>query len=487
MLHQPQTSLGIFGVRAKDLYSATTIIILIKSLGVTIMSPESKSTEYKVELPDSPDKFEKEVVAFLNSKQGGKMYFGIEDTGVICGLADVDTTQLKIKDRLKNNILPSCLEFCDIDVVPYGKNNVLVLDVSSGWRKPYYIKKYGMTPRGCYRRIASSAEPMSDFEIESIFSKRVRHCLTNIPSPNRDLSFAQLKIYYEGKGKVLNDRFMQSLGLVTADGEPNYAAYLLADENRNMVMFAKYLGTNRVDLIANEVYGNYCLVKSFERLEDRLSSENTTFAKITPKRRLERNLINKVALREAILNALLHNDYANGNAPKVEFFSDRVEITSYGGLPYGVEAEDFFAGYSHPRNPELMKVFRDLDIAEHLGSGVPRIIEVYGKDAFIISENYLRVVLPFARGFADGAGEPREIEAEASKSELRIIKLIEDNPKITIPEMASSAGVSERQVRRVLDELQDVGAVRRCGSRKTGRWEVSEPEYPLYSRERRMN
>jgi predicted HTH transcriptional regulator len=80
--------------------------------------------------------------------------------------------------------------------------------------------------------------------------------------------------------------------------------------------------------------------------------------------------------------------------PKVEFFDDRIEITSFGGLPQGMTESEFFEGYSVPRNKELMRVFRDLDLVEHLGSGVPRILKNYGKECFKFTENFLRMTFP---------------------------------------------------------------------------------------------
>ena len=100
-------------------------------------------------------------------------------------------------------------------------------------------------------------------------------------------------------------------------------------------------------------------------------------------------------MREAVINAIVHNDYSNGACPKFEFFSDRLEITSAGGLPYGVTEEDFFNGYSSPRNKEIMRVFRDLEIVEQLGSGVPRILERYERDVFEIRPNFLRVIFRY--------------------------------------------------------------------------------------------
>ena len=122
--------------------------------------------------------------------------------------------------------------------------------------------------------------------------------------------------------------------------------------------------------------------------------ENKTIAKITSKERIDKRLWNAVALREAIINAIIHNDYTREIPPKFEIFSDRLEITSYGGLFEGMTQEDFFDGLSLPRNKELMRVYKDLGMVEQLGSGVPRILQAYNKDCFKFSENFFRMTFP---------------------------------------------------------------------------------------------
>jgi ATP-dependent DNA helicase RecG len=73
-----------------------------------------------------------------------------------------------------------------------------------------------------------------------------------------------------------------------------------------------------------------------------------------------------------------------------------MEITSAGSLPDALSRDEFFEGISVPRNKELMRVFKDLDLVEHLGSGVPRILQTYSKDCFKFSENFLRMSFPAA-------------------------------------------------------------------------------------------
>lgn len=92
----------------------------------------------------------------------------------------------------------------------------------------------------------------------------------------------------------------------------------------------------------------------------------------------------------------MHNDYTRELAPKFEIFQDRIEITSAGALPEGLSESEFFEGYSVPRNKELMRVFKDVDLVEQLGSGIPRIQETYGKECFQFSANFLRMVFQSA-------------------------------------------------------------------------------------------
>ena len=363
---------------------------------------ENNRIEYKRELTDG---LEKEVVAFLNAREGGVLYIGIDNDGAVFGVEDCDKLQLAIKDRLKNNIQPSIMGLFEILHEAVDGKDILRIIVAGGLEKPYYLKKYGMTEKGCFLRIGSASEPMPREMIESLYGRRIRNTIGRMESPRRDLTFEQLKIYYETRGLQLNDAFMRTLELLTPEDKPNYAAYLLADENGSSLQVAKYAGIDRVDLIENRDYGRCSLVKALKAMLDRVNVENTIFTKIGYPLRQEREMINSIAIREAIINAVVHNDYSYGATPKLEFFSDRAEVTSMGGLPYGVTEKDFFGGCSVPRNKEIMRVFRDLEIVEHLGSGVPRILKAYGKEAFEIRDSYVRIVFRYAKPISEVTGQ----------------------------------------------------------------------------------
>ena len=136
------------------------------------MLQESSRIEFKEELND---KLEKEVVAFLNNKEGGILYIGIDDNGKPVGVSDIDSTQLKIADRIKNNILPSTLGLFDIVTEEIEDISVIKVLISSGLEKPFYIKKQGMSPNGCFIRTGTSSQPMSTAMIDDFYSKRIHN------------------------------------------------------------------------------------------------------------------------------------------------------------------------------------------------------------------------------------------------------------------------------------------------------------------------
>ena len=349
---------------------------------------ETNRIENKEKLNDD---FEQEVIAFLNYKEGGIIYVGINKNGQVVGVENIDLTQLQIKDRIKNNIQPSTLGLFDVTVETIENKEVIKVIISSGTEKPYYLRKKGRTPEGCYIRIGSSKERMTERMIEEMFSRRIKNSLKEIDSPRQDLTFRQLKIHYEGNGMILNDNFAKNLNLLTDEGKYNYNAYLLADENDISIKLVKYLGTSKMELIENQEYGYCCLITATQRILDRLTAENTVYAKIEYNGRKEVEMIDSKALKEAVINAMVHSDYTLSTTPIVELYSDRIEITSGGGLPQGLSQEEFLEGVTAPRNKELIRVFKDVDLIENIGSGVLRILDAYDKSCFKFMEHFLRV------------------------------------------------------------------------------------------------
>ncbi len=443
---------------------------------ITFRPYEDETTEFKRQLTDS---LEKEVVAFLNSDKGGDIYIGVEDDGTVTGISNPDKLQLSIIDRIKTNILPTVLGFFDVVTREIQGKPVIHVIVTRGIEKPYYLKKYGLSPAGAYIRVGTGVQQLTPEMIDRLYASRTRNSLRNIPSPRAKLSFNQLKIYYEEMGFSINDSFLENLDLYTPKGDLNYVAYLLADQNSVSIKVAKYGGIDKVDLIENEEYGFCSLIKATNRVLDKLEIENRTFTKITgAPRRLQKRMIDQSALREALINAMVHNDYTREVMPVVEIYVDRLTITSYGGLVSGLSREEFFNGRSMIRNRELMRVYRDLDLVEQLGSGMNRILQAYPRDIFRFSENFMEVCFSFDERYSrseENIGEMSGKRRESvGKTSGLILDACRENPSVTIPEMAIAIGITERSVQRNIQKLQENGFLHREGGRKEGHWKVND-------------
>lgn len=426
---------------------------------------EDERTEFKVILND---KLEKEVVSFLNA-DGGDIYIGVKDNGEIVGINDdLDKIQLDVKNRIRSNIEPMTLGLFDIKVKSYDSKKYIHLTVAGGNARPYYIKKFGMTPKGCFKRIGSAAEPIDEKQIEKLYASRVRNSLLNMKSPKNDLKFSQLKIYYEEMGFAINDNFLELLDLVDKDGNYNYLAYLLADNNRIPICVGTFKGTDKMDLIEYEDYGNCSLVKACKMVIEKFKLINNTYANITYAEREETNKFDEKMVREAIINAFVHNEWVTENPPKFEIYSDHISIVSTGGLPYNATKEDFYKGHSKPVHPELMRIFKDLDLVENMGTGIRKILRMYGKDIFEFSDNF--IVVSFKYNGNEVSTNPVSETFEPNETQKYILKLIGENSTITILEIASELCIGRTTVKRNIKELMENKMITRTGSNRNGKW-----------------
>ena len=434
---------------------------------------EDVRNEFKVKVTD---KLENEVISFLNTN-GGNIYIGVNDKGEVIGIkGNVDLLQRSIKDRLKDNIMPSIVGLYDVVLKRQEDKKYIQIVIARGNERPYYLKGMGMTPDSCFIRVGSSIQSMPSDMISNEFCKRTRNSLKNIISPKQNLTFSQIKIYYEEKGFKINDNFLNQLNFYTEDNKFNYIAYLFSDNNSMSILFGKYSGTNAIDLIENEDYGCCSLIKATKSILSKLEIENKTFTKITYPERKEIQLFDYDAVREAVINAIVHNDWSKEYTPKFELFSDRLVISSNGGIQEGVTKEEFLKGFSLPKNKELMKVFRDLELVEQMGTGIIRILESYDKKSFEFFPNFIRVSFPFNENKFRKNDEQNTTPAKNDKlSEIQnsIISLMLDSPTITQATLARLLDVNIRTIQRNIKELMDLGIVERIGATKKGEWIVN--------------
>ncbi|MCH3908232.1 MAG: putative DNA binding domain-containing protein [Sphaerochaeta sp.] len=478
---------------------------------------ETQTTEFKAVLND---KFEREVVAFLNSPLGGEIYIGIEDNGSVIGVKEPDKIQRSIAEKLKDSIAPSTLGLATITCEEIEGKTVIRVGIASGTEKPYHLTRYGLTSRGCFLRVGSTVQPIPENKISALYARHAQRSIVDIPSREQELTFTQLKIYYEGKHLDLKESFQKTLGLFTKEGTYNLLAYLLSDDNTISVSVAKYGGKDKSDLIERQECGICSLVKSVHMVLDKMQIENTIRTRITPMTRIEVPLVDPTCLREAVINAFVHTDWQYENAPVFEIFSDRISITSTGTLPENLSKDDFFDCVSVPRNRELMRIFKDLDMVEQLGSGLSRIKAKYDLHIYTFMDGFIRVNFPFyqkdmgtnqtgsgtnqtgsgtnqtgsgtnqtgsgtnqtgsgtnqAGSGTNQAGSGTNRNEKYKQNLCLILDVLKKNPGYSVPQILQETGIAERSVKRYLAILRKQGKIGRTGTTRKSFWIVYEDE-----------
>ena len=271
--------------------------------------------------------------------------------------------------------------------------------------------------------------------------------------------------------KLNDDTFESNLKLVNNNGEYNVMAELLSDNNRYSLIFVKFNGLNKASISQRSDYGNKSIIFGYRQLMNRIAAENICISNTTVRPRVDTYLFDYDSVNEAIVNAIVHNDWSI-TEPQVSFFKDRIEILSHGGLPHTLSLEEFYRGISKPRNVRLMKIFSDLDIVDHTGHGVPIIIEKYGREAFDISDNHIIVTIPFNQEVVNsinvGVNVGVSVDVNLNENERKIIDLVLNDPTLTAEKISGHIEKSKRTVERYLKALQEKGYIERIGTDKKG-------------------
>lgn len=440
------------------------------------MFVESEIVELKEKFTDA---LLRDIVAFLNS-QGGDIYVGIADWGEIKGIPDeqMDDTHRKISDCITSQIEPNPQNEITVNFIIEDNKNVIKISVGKGFKPIYCIKKYGYSSKGCLVRIGTTCKEMSSVEIEYRYQKNFidDDFILKAPSHYAPLSFDMMKILLTSKGYHINpNAFDANFSLLMNNGEYNLMAELLSDKNMVPLIFVKFRGNTKASISQRSDYGDQSILLGIQRMKDRLIAENICVTDTTVRPRVDEYLYDIDCVNEALVNAIVHNDWTISE-PLVSFYSDRLEITSHGGIPREITEKDFFNGVSHPRNSVLMRIFLKLGIVEHTGHGIPKIIEKYGKEAFDIHDTYINVIFPFNKKVMEtmlyGKNDGKNLSEELNDNEKRILLELINNPSIPYDTLVVELGISRRTVSRVFVSLVEKGYIERVGTNKKGYWKI---------------
>lgn len=392
------------------------------------MRYESERIEYKVQLTEE---IYKEVIAFANT-DGGVIYLGIDDRGGAVGVTDVDGTYTRLTNGVRDAIGPDVTIF--VHYVLQG-DGVIRIEVGEGSYKPYYLKKKGMRPAGVYVRQGASSVQASPEQIRQMIKDSDGDVFEEMRALRQDLTFEEAKAAFARYGVPFSEDKFIALGLRNVhDDQYTELAAILSDQCQHTTKIAVFGdAANTVFKDAREFGGS--IFKQLDESYAYLMLCNRTGATFRGLERIESADYPEAAIREALLNALVHRDYSYSGSIIINVNEESMEFISIGGLLPGLSAEDIRSGISQPRNRRLAEIFYRLRLIESYGTGIRKIYALY-KDRAIqprieVTHNTFKLVLPNRNAVPVGA---------------------EDKP---VPKPAAS--IVTPQMRTVLDYLREYG------------------------------
>lgn len=439
------------------------------------MYQEDNKNELKRELIDD---VKKEIIAFLNTK-GGHIYVGVNDDGTLYEpflKRRQDDSSLILSSWLQESFfpLPSTL-------ISFGFNEdgVLVIEVSEGSNKPYYLREKGPKPSGVYKRVGTSIRKCSDDEILKMIMESNHYVYESDISEEQELSFKYLERVFEDRKIPFDNKTLLGLGLLNSKGKYTNLGLLLSDQSPVAVKVAEY--DNEMNFKVKKTFTG-SLLKVLNDTQEQAERLNDVSAIIDGKswKRIETRSYPEKSLREIILNAFCHTDFFIRSNIKVEFYKDKAKITSPGGL-YKTTLEDILKGVQTYRNERLVHLLDKLGYIENFGTGIPRTIEAYygtGKEpSFYDSENFFMVYLPNLNYSNDAQDQINDqINDQISDIGLEILKIIQNNPGIKVHGIYDA--LIENHGNMTLDIIRNVikREIKRYvtlkGSKKTGGYHI---------------
>lgn len=440
------------------------------------MRLEDETTELKREYVDS---IVKTVIAFAN-RNGGTIRIGVTDEGRVVGLEHPENDLLRAVNSIRDRIRPDVTLFVHPSIQVIEGCQVVVLEIQQGIARPYYLASKGIRPEGVFLRQGTSTSPASESAIVKMILETASDNYELRLALNQELTFDVTKASFTEAGLKWGDVQKRSLKLKTAEDQYTNLGKLLSDENEHSVKFAIFEGTtNTVFIDRKEFDGS--LTRQLKEVSEVLERYNRVRSEIQGMKRIDHPDYPREAIRESLLNCLIHRDYGFSAPILISLFDDRLEFINIGGLVTGVSLADIKAGVSAHRNPNLAGVFLRLGYIEAYGSGIPKIMDLYdgstAQPIIEVTDNAFKITLPNrnyqsnVKGIASfGQGEaadhwPGGYTYRRSK-ESYVMELLASRERLERKDVEAALGVSQATAVRILRSLTDDGMILREGKGK---------------------
>lgn len=426
------------------------------------------------------DDIKKEIIAFANC-DGGTVYVGVADDGTVLGVENADECALQISNMIRDAIKPDVTMFIHYETLDCEGKVVVVVNIQRGTNRPYYLAKKGLRPEGVYVRQSYSSVPATDTAIRQMIKETDGDSFENMRSINQTLTFEATKKEFAKRNVAFGQPQMQTLKIISADGVYTNLGLLLSEQCSHTIKAAVFEGTNQ-NVFKDRQEFSGSLMQQLNEVYDYIDFHNQTHATFQKLLRIDTRDYPEVAVREALLNSLVHRDYSFRASTLISIYEDRIEFVSIGGLLPGLELDDLMMGVSVCKNPHLANVFYRLQLIEAYGTGVKKIMGAYAdtpvQPKITTTNNAFKIILPNVNAVPRAAEAPKETEKAiapvADSNEEKILRFLTKHQVITRKEAQVLLNVSQSTAGRILKAMVDRGQIRQLGGSRTTRYELPE-------------
>ena len=436
---------------------------------------ETELVELKAIVQDS---IKKEIIAFANC-DGGTVYIGVADDGRVLGVENADECALQISNMLRDAVKPDITMFVHYETIDNCGKEIVAVKVQRGTNRPYYIAKKGLRSEGVYVRQGYSSVPATDAAIRQMIKETDGDSFEDMRSLNQVLTFETAKKEFKARKVTFGLPQMQTLKIISADGLYTNLGLLLSEQCPYTIKAAVFEGTNQnVFKDRREFSGS--IMGQMNEVYDYIDLYNKTHATFHKLLRIDARDYPEIAVREALLNSLVHRDYSFRASTLISIYDDRIEFVSIGGLIPGLELEDLMMGVSVCRNPHLANIFYRLQLIEAYGTGMKKILEAYAgspmQRQIHTTSNVFKITLPnlnYAKSKSEVANVVRESGTTyLSSKEEKILNFLNEHQFITRKEVQELLETSQSSAGRVLKTLADGGKIVQIGGSRSIRYEL---------------
>ena len=439
------------------------------------------------------DKFQEAICAFANDLTGkrekGYLLIGVTDDGKVSGLNVDDTLLKKISSiRSDGNILP--LPMMTTEKVSTPEGDVLVVEVTPSFNTPVRYRGRTFIRIGPRRDIASTEE-------ERILTER---CAASLPTfdtqPCREAKLEDIDVdtivreYLPlaiDRDTLANDtrplkEQLASLHLYSMQWDcPTYAALIMFGNNPKYFMPGAYIqyvhfkGNNNGGEILNERRFENCLYKMLPELENFIRDGIVTKRPVPVSILREKDVLNYPfkALRELMMNAVMHRDYQANMPTRLYQYDNHIEIMNPGGL-YGQARPENFPHVNDYRNSVVAGIMKTLNYVNMFNHGIGEVQELLRQNDSPEAEFNVDYLTAFSVIVKENVTNDvtKEVTNELTERQRLILNLMRNNSYVTIREMSQKTGVVNRTILRDIESLQEKGIIVREGGNKSGYWKI---------------